>query len=105
MDRREKPGTEALEIAFAAIIGRQGSTGIFGIEDEAEEVARQAKLRRMAEWITEYDRGYEGGLRRCPRCGRWQTYTGEKAREIEGLQHVDRATGLLCPACGQTSDP
>ena len=94
-------------MTFEAIIGRQGSKGILGIEDEADEVARQAKLRRMAERIAEYDRGYEGGRRRCPRCGRWQKYKGEMAREVEvegGTLRVQRAY-YVCAACGQTSYP
>src|SRR5262245_19972248 len=107
MGRQEKVGAEGLKVTFEAIIGRQGSKGIFGIEDEADEVARQAKLRRMAERIAEYGRGYEGGRRRCPRCGRWQKYKGEMAREIEvdcGTLTVQRAY-YVCPACGQTSYP
>ena len=107
MGRGEKVGTEGLKVTFEAIIGRQGSKGIFGIEDEADEVARQAKLRRMAERIAAYGRGYEGGRRRCPRCGRWQKYKGEMAREIAvdgGTLTVPRAY-YVCPACGQTSYP
>jgi hypothetical protein len=76
MGRREKPGTEELKVTFEAIMGRQGSQGLFGIEDAADEVARQAKLSDMAERITVYDRGYEGGRRLCPRCGQWQKYKG-----------------------------
>jgi hypothetical protein len=38
MGRREKPGTEGLKVTFEAIIGRQGSKGLFGIEDEGDEV-------------------------------------------------------------------
>jgi len=107
MGRQEKPGAEELKVTFEAIIGRHGSRGIFGIEDEADEVARQAKLRRMAERIAEYDRGYEGGRRRCPRCGQWQKYKGEIAREIAvdcGTLTVQRAY-YVCGACGQTSYP
>src|SRR5215510_14120758 len=107
MGRGEKMGTEGLKVTFEALRGRQGSKGIFGIEDEADEVARQAKLRRMAERIAEYGRGYEGGRRRCPRCGRWQKYKGEMAREIAvdcGTLTVQRAY-YVCPACGQTSYP
>ncbi len=107
MGRQEKPGTEELKVAFEAIIGRQGSQGLFGIEDAADEVARQAKLRYMAERITAYDRGYEGGRRRCPRCGQWQKYKGEIVREVEvdcGTLALQRAY-YVCAACGQTSYP
>lgn len=61
-----------VKVAYEALVGRQGGRGIFGIEDAAEEVARQAKLAAMAERITVYDRGYEGGRRKCPRWGQWQ---------------------------------
>jgi len=107
MGRGEKMGTEGLKVTFEALRGRQGSKGIFGIEDEADEVARQAKLRRMAERIAEYGRGYEGGRRRCPRCGRWQKYKGEMAREIEedGSTLTVQRAYYVCPACGQTSYP
>jgi hypothetical protein len=94
-------------VTFEAIVGRQGGQGIFGIEDEAEEVARRTKLARMAERIAAYDRGYEGGRRRCPRCGQWQKYKGETARELVfdcGTLTVQRAY-YSCPACGQTSYP
>jgi uncharacterized protein with PIN domain len=107
MGRQEKGGAEGLKVTFAAIIGRQGSKGIFGSEAEADEVARQAKLRRMAERLAEYGRGYEGGRRRCPRCGRWQKDKGERARERAvdgGTVTVPRAY-YVCPACGQTSYP
>jgi hypothetical protein len=40
---------EGGKVAFAAITGRTRGRGIFGIEEEGEEVARQAKLQRMAE--------------------------------------------------------
>lgn len=59
MGRREKLEAEELRETFEALTGRQGGQGIFGIEDEGDEVARQAKLRRMAKRIAEYDRGYE----------------------------------------------
>jgi len=100
-------GGEELKVTFEAIVGRQGGKGIFGIEDEAEEVARRTKLARMAERIAAYDRGYEGGRRRCPRCGQWQKYKGETARELVfdgGTLTVQRAY-YVCPACGQTSYP
>lgn len=107
MRRRETPGGEELKVTFEAIVGRQGGQGIFGIEDEAEEVARRTKLARMAERIAAYDRGYEGGRRRCPRCGQWQTYKGETARELVfdcGTLTVQRAY-YVCPACGQPNYP
>jgi hypothetical protein len=107
MGRREKLEAEELRVTFEALTGRQGGQGIFGIEDEADEVARQAKLRRMAERIAAYDKGYEGGRRRCPRCGQWQKYKGEMAREVEvdgGTLRVVRAY-YVCAACGQTSYP
>lgn len=107
MGRREKSGTAELKVTFEAIVGRQGAKGIFGIEDTAEEVARRTKLALMAEQIATYDRGYEGGRRRCPRCGQWQKYKGETARELVfdcGTLTVHRAY-YVCLACGQTSYP
>jgi hypothetical protein len=104
---RKKKLPEGLGVEFEAIVGRQGGQGIFGIEDEADAAARQTKLQRMAERITAYDRGYEGGRRRCPRCGQWQRYKGEQARELEfdcGTLTVPRAY-YVCAACGQTDYP
>jgi hypothetical protein len=83
MGRRKTGLPEGVKVTYEAITRRQGGQGLFGIEDEADEAARQTKLRRMAERIAEYDRGYEGGRRRCPRCGRWQKYKGEMDREVE----------------------
>src|SRR5712691_411795 len=107
MKRREKAALDELKVTFAAITGRQGGKGIFGIEDDAEEIARRTKLAHMAERITAYDRGYEGGRRQCPRCGQWQKYRGEVGRELVcdcGTLTVARAY-YVCPACGQTSYP
>jgi hypothetical protein len=107
MGRGKKALPEGLKVKFEAIVGRQGGKGIFGIEDDAEEEARRTKLARMAERIAAYDRGYEGGRRRCPRCGQWQKYKGESARELVfdcGMLTVRRAY-YGCSACGQTSHP
>lgn len=81
MSRAKTEKGTKVPVEYATIVGRQGGKGIFGIEDAAEEVARQAKLAAMAEQIAAYDRGYEGGRRKCPRCGQWQKYKGDTARE------------------------
>lgn len=107
MGEREKPSREELRVTFEATVGWQGGKGIFGIEEAAEEVARRTKLAQMAERIAAYDRGYEGGRRRCPRCGQWQKYKGEVGRELVfdcGTLTVQRAY-YVCLACGQTSYP
>jgi len=107
MHRQKTPRGAEVKVTFEAIVGRQGGQGIFGIEDEAEDVARRTKLAQMAERIVVYDRGYEGGRRRCPRCGQWQKYKGEVARELVfdcGTLTVQRAY-YVCLACGQTSYP
>src|SRR5262249_4238182 len=104
---RKKKLPEGLSVVFEAIRGRQGERGIFGIEDEADEAARQTKLQRMAERIAAYDRGYEGGRRRGPHCWQWQSYKGEQARELAfecGTLTVQRAY-YVCLACGQMSFP
>ncbi len=77
MRRKEKTRLEGGKVAFETIEGRQGGEGLFGLEDKADEIARQAKLRSLAEQIAQYDRGYEGNQRRCPRCGQVQRYKGE----------------------------
>jgi hypothetical protein len=107
MDRQKTPKGAALKVTFEAIVGRQGGKGIFGIEEAAEEAARRTKLAAMAERIAAYERGYEGGRRRCPRCGQGQKYKGETARELAfdcGTLTIQRAY-YVCPACGQTSYP
>ena len=107
MGRREKSGAAELKVTFEAIAGRRGGKGIFGIEEAAEEVARRTKLAQMAEQIAAYDRGYEGGRRRCPRCGQWQKYKREVPRALVfecGTLTVPRAYSV-CLACGQTSYP
>jgi uncharacterized C2H2 Zn-finger protein len=105
--RKEKTVVEGGRVAFEALAGRQGGEGIFGIEDEADELARQTKLRRMAERIAGYDRGYEGKQRRCPRCGQVQRYKGDVSRDVVvdgGTLTVQRAY-YYCSACGQTNYP
>lgn len=107
MRRREKTVLEGGKVAFEALKGRCGGEGLLGLEDKADEIARQAKLRSLAEQIALYDRGYEGGQRRCPRCGQGQRYKGEASRELLfdcGTVTVDRAY-YVCAACGQTTYP
>jgi ribosomal protein S27AE len=107
MRRKEKTVVEGGKVAFETLAGRQGGEGIFGIEDEAAELARQTKLQRMAERIAAYDRGYEGKQRRCPRCGQLQRYKGDLSREwvFDGGTLTVRRAYYFCPACGQTSYP
>ncbi len=98
MKGREESGHDrGWKVTFEAVAGRRGGRGIFAIEDEGEEMARRTKLADMAERIAAYDRGYEGNRRRCPQCGQWQQYKGERAREVEveGGTLTSRA-GVLC---------
>lgn len=107
MKRRAKTAVEGGKVAFEVLAERRGGEGIFGIEDEADELARQTKLARMAERIAGYDRGYEGKQRRCPRCGQRQRYKGEVSRElvVDGGRLTVQRAYYFCPACGQTSYP
>src|SRR2546426_1272111 len=82
MRRREKTIVGGGKVAFETNEGRRGGTGIFGLEEKADECARQAKLQCLAEEIAAYDRGYEGPHRRCPRCGQAQRYKGDVPREL-----------------------
>jgi hypothetical protein len=107
MRRREKTRLEGGKVAYEAIEGRRGGEGLFGLEDKADELGRQAKLRSLAEQIAQYDRGYEGSQRRCPRCGQVQRDKGEASRELVfncGTLTGQRAS-YLCPGCGQTTYP
>lgn len=107
MKRRAKMDTTECKVAFEVVAGRQGGRGIFAIEDAAEEIARRTKLAHIAEQIVRYDRGYAGNRRRCPQCGQWQQYKGERTREVVfdcGTVTVVRAY-YVCPACGRTSYP
>ena len=107
MQRREKTVVAGGKVAFIALEGRRGGRGIFGLEEKAEERARQAKLQYLAEEIAAYDRGYTGARRRCPRCGKDQRYKGDVSRDLVfdcGTLTVQRAY-YICPACRQTSYP
>jgi hypothetical protein len=107
MAHTKKVRPEGVKVIFEAVTGRPRGRGIFGIEDEGDEVARQAKLQRMAERIAEYDRGYEGNRRRCPQCGQWQQYKGDASREVSvegGTLTILRAY-YVCPRCHTTSYP
>ena len=107
MAQGKKALPEGVKVAFEAITGRTRGRGIFGIEEEGNEVARQAKLQRMAERIATYDRGYEGNRRRCPQCGQWQKYKGDARREVMvegGTLTIVRAY-YVCPHCQTTSSP
>jgi hypothetical protein len=107
MAHGKKALPEGVKVTFEAITERTRGRGIFGIEAEGEEVARQTKLQRMAERIAAYDRGYEGNRRRCPQCGQWQKYKGDASREIRvegGTLTVVRAY-YVCPSCQRASYP
>jgi len=43
MGRGKKAMSEGLKVTVEAVVGRRGGGGIFGIEDEADEVVRQVK--------------------------------------------------------------
>src|SRR5262249_41763774 len=107
MKHREKTVVEEGKVAFETLAGRRGGEGLFGIEDEADELARQTKLRRMAERIAAYDRGYEGKQRRCPRCGQMQRYKGDVSRDVvvDGGTLTVRRAYYYCAGCGQPSYP
>ena len=107
MARTKKVLPEGVKVVFEAVTGRPRGRGIFGIEDEGDEVARQAKLQRMAERIGEYDRGYEGNRRRCPQCGQWQQYKGDASREVvvEGGTLTVRRAYYVCSRCHTASYP
>lgn len=107
MARMKKILPEEVKVTYEAVTGRPPGRGIFGIEDEGDEVARHAKLQRMAERIAEYDRGYEGNRRRCPQCGQWQQYKGDASRTIAvegGTLTLVRAY-YVCPRCHATNYP
>ena len=107
MARTKKALPEGVKVALEALTGRSRGRGIFGIEDEGDEVARQAKLERMAERIAAYDRGYAGNRRRCPPCGHWQQYKGDASREVVvegGTLTIVRAY-YVCPRCHTASYP
>jgi hypothetical protein len=57
MARTKRTLPAGVKVTFEAITGRARERGIFGIEDEGEEVAQQAKLQRKAERIASYERG------------------------------------------------
>ena len=107
MARRKRALPKGVKVAFEALAGRPRGRGIFGIEDEGDEVARQAKLERMAERIAAYDRGYEGNRRRCPQCGQWQRYKGDAQREVvvEGGTLTLVRAYYVCPRCHTASYP
>src|SRR3954453_2051952 len=101
MGRGKNVVPEGLKVTFEAMGAPTGGRGIFGIEEEADAVARQVKLQRMAERISAYDRGYEGGRRRWPRCEQWQKYKGDAIRELVfdcGTLTVQRAY-YVCLGC------
>ena len=107
MAQGKKGLPEGVKVAFEAITGRARGRGIFGIEEEGDEVGRQAKLQRMAERIAAYDRGYQGNRRRCPQCGQWQKYKGDARREImvEGGTLTLVRAYYVCPHCQARSYP
>jgi hypothetical protein len=107
MGRGKTALAEGVKVTFEAITGRMRGRGIFGIEDEGDEVARQAKLERMAERIASYERGYAGNRRRCPQCGQWQKYKGDASRDlvVEGGTLTIVRAYYVCPSCHTTSYP
>jgi hypothetical protein len=107
MGRGKTALAEGVKVTFEAITGRTRGRGIFGIEDEGDEVARQAKLERRAERMASYERGYAGNRRRCPQCGQWQKYKGDASRDlvVEGGTLTIVRAYYVCPSCHTTSYP
>lgn len=107
MERRAQVETKAVKGTFNVAVGRQRRRGIVTIEDAAEDIARRTKLAHVAEQTASYDRGYVGNRQRCPQCGQWQQYKGERTREVEsdgGTVTMEREENT-CPACGTMSNP
>ena len=66
MARTKRVLPEGVKVRFETVTGRPRGRGSFAIEEEGDEVARQAKLQRMAKRIAEYDLGMKeagGGVR------------------------------------------
>jgi hypothetical protein len=82
MKRRRQVDEKERKGACEVVAGRQEGRGIVAIADAAEEVARRTQVAHIAEQIARYARGYGGNRRRCPQCGQWQQYKGERTREI-----------------------
>jgi hypothetical protein len=57
MQRRQKVEVASGKVTFAADEGQRGGTGICGLEEKADALARQAKLQGVAEEIAGDERG------------------------------------------------
>lgn len=90
-----KPGERASIVEIDTERFEGESPGLFGIEDEAELVARKAKLGVIKRKIAAHERGYEGAVRTCPACGRrTQRDKGDGRRRLQcdcGVLEIQRA--------------
>ena len=106
MARTKKVLPEGVKVAFEALTGRPRGRGIFGIEDEGDEVARQAKLHEWPSGLRAMIAGMQGigdGVRSV---ASGSSIKG-RAREVVvdgGTVRVERAY-YVCPGCGTTSYP
>jgi hypothetical protein len=110
--RRESKRQMLAELSSAFAVERSESDahkrGAFGIEAEASSIAKRVELELIQEKLREYDRGYEGNTRRCPKCGNLtQRYKGDVSRQIElesGELELIRAY-YVCDECKESSHP
>lgn len=104
------PSARIIEVdqdEFIKLAQEQKQHGIFGLDDLTEGEARAFKLKRLAEEIQKYDRGWEGNSRKCPKCGKQQIYKGDAPRKLRvsgGTIEIDRAY-YVCKGCQHSSFP
>ena len=81
--------------------------GLFGIEARAGRAGREVEVQSIREELLKLDRGYEGAVRTCPKCGKKQRYGGDRERVVTfecGEFKVQRAY-YSCNHCGTSSVP
>ena len=83
-------------------------SGIFSIESTAHEAANKFELKRIQEKIIKYNKGYQGSIITCPKCGKQKHYYKGDREKILSLQSgklkVKRAY-YCCKDCGYKSCP
>ena len=110
MDQQRKNNKQLCEIVkiFKGHFEEESiKRGLFGIEYRADLRANELKAELIQEEIQEYNRGYEGSVRRCPKCGKSQKYRGDRSKTVKfecGEFKIQRAY-YYCEYCNTSSVP
>lgn len=108
MSGEEKLKQQICEIVAIFKENFEKNRGIFGIEGEADQMTKLAKLEFMKNKIEAYNRGYKGNSIRCSKCGTvTKRYKGDESKtfRFESGELKILRSRYVCCTCNESSYP